>query len=50
VIPNSKKLSYIRDHYMDEVIGKQIFSQVTSVSYIDNPLAVRQRLLFPQGH
>jgi hypothetical protein len=37
---NSAKLSFIRDHYIDEVIGKKLFPQVTSVPYTDNPLAV----------
>jgi Family of unknown function (DUF5677) len=38
--PNSQKLSFIRDRYIDGVIGKEIFPTVTSVPYADNPLAI----------
>jgi Family of unknown function (DUF5677) len=37
---NIAKLAFIRDHYIDAVIGAQIYPKVTSVPYIDNPLAV----------
>jgi hypothetical protein len=37
---NSAKLSFIRDHYIDEIIGKELCPQVTSVPYTNNPLAV----------
>jgi len=36
----SEKLSFIRDHYIDGVVGKEIFPQVTSIPYAGNPLAV----------
>src|SRR5260370_14093786 len=37
---NATKLSFIRDHYIDGVVGKEIFPRVTSIPYADNPLAV----------
>jgi hypothetical protein len=37
---NSAKLSFIRDHYIDQIIGKELFRQVTSVPYTNNPVAV----------
>jgi hypothetical protein len=37
---NGQKLSFIRDHYIDGVIGKEIFPIVTSVPYDNNPLAI----------
>ena len=40
MVSNNQKLSFIRDHYIDEVVGKEIFPQVTSIPYADNPLAV----------
>lgn len=35
-----QKLSFIRDQYVDEVIGKTIFPSVTSIPQTDNPIAV----------
>jgi Family of unknown function (DUF5677) len=46
VTANSDKLSFIRDHYIDGVIGKEIFPQVTSIPYINNPLAIVSDLFF----
>jgi hypothetical protein len=40
VVSNSAKLAFIRDHYIDAVIGKEICPVVTSVPYTNNPLAV----------
>jgi hypothetical protein len=37
---NSAKLSSIRDHYIDGVIGKEIFPKVTSIPHTNNPLAI----------
>jgi hypothetical protein len=37
---NSAKLAFIRDHYIDKIIGKEICPQVTSVPYTNNPVAV----------
>ena len=34
------KLSFIRDHYIDAVIGKEIFPSVTSIPQMDNPIAI----------
>lgn len=34
------KLSFIRDHYIDAVIGKEIFPIVTSISLTGNPIAI----------
>jgi hypothetical protein len=39
VASNSTKLSLIRDHYGDGVIGKEIFPKVTSIEHTNNPLA-----------
>src|SRR5467141_3953689 len=36
----SAKLLFIRDHYIDGIIGKELFPQVTSVPYKNNPVAV----------
>jgi hypothetical protein len=40
LISNTAKLAFIRDHYMDGVIGKEIYPKVTSIPYENNPLAV----------
>jgi len=40
VVSNSAKLVFIRDRYIDAVIGKEICPVVTSVPYTNNPLAV----------
>lgn len=34
------KLSFIRDHYIDAVIGKEIFPVVTRFPHADNPIAI----------
>ncbi|MCI0735387.1 MAG: DUF5677 domain-containing protein [Beijerinckiaceae bacterium] len=35
----STKLAFIRDHYGDGVLGKEIFPEVTSIEHTNNPLA-----------
>jgi Family of unknown function (DUF5677) len=37
---NSTQLSFIRDHYIDGVIGREVFPKVTSIPYTNNPLAI----------
>jgi hypothetical protein len=39
VSSNSTKLSLIRDHYGDGVLGKEIFPKVTSIEHTNNPIA-----------
>lgn len=36
----AQKLLFIRNHYIDEVIGKDIFQSVTSIQQADNPIAI----------
>jgi hypothetical protein len=37
---NREKLSFIRDHYIDKIIGKELCPHVTNVRYTNNPVAV----------
>src|SRR5215469_16055573 len=37
---NTAKLSFIRHQYIDGIIGKELFAQVTSIPYAENPVAV----------
>src|SRR5208337_485969 len=35
----STKLSLVRDHYVDGVLGREIFPKITSIEHTDNPIA-----------
>jgi hypothetical protein len=43
---NMEKIAFIRDHYLDTVIGEEIYPQVTNITYEDNPLTVVSDFFF----